>query len=75
MKKFLIVAVFMFTAMSFTNVNYTKDKQDDLYKIENTQYPDCWAGANAAEIHSCGHIGCDFGLWSAVYSACMGYEL
>jgi len=39
------------------------------------EYPGgCWATADAAEVHTCGSVGCDFYLWDAVYYACMEYE-
>lgn len=37
-------------------------------------YPDCWAAADAAEINTCGSVGCNFSLWDSVYAACMGWE-
>jgi len=45
-------------------------------KPSNVEYvaPDCWSGADAAEVSTCGTVGCNFDLWAAVYSACMGYE-
>jgi hypothetical protein len=33
--------------------------------------PSCWAAADAAEVYVCGSVGCDFGLWDAVYNACI----
>jgi hypothetical protein len=67
--------VFVFTAMSFTSKNYSKDKQDSIVTVEKAKDPEaCWAAADAAEVYSCGSEGCDYGLWSAVYSACMGFN-
>lgn len=62
--------VFVFAIGSNTNAK-NEIKND---KPISVQYPDCWAAANAAEVHSCGSVRCDFYLWDAVYSACMGYE-
>ena len=78
MKKLIILVVFSFAAMSFT--------QNDIYKIENVISPNkemellqvdpenCWAGADAAESFVCGSVGCNYQLWDAVYSACMGWD-
>jgi hypothetical protein len=31
----------------------------------------CWAAADAAEINTCGSVGCNFQLWDAVFNACI----
>ncbi len=73
MKKVLIIAVLMFAVMSFTTETPAIDKHDSIIKVDKKKDPEaCWAGADAAEVYSCGYVGCDYGLWSAVYSACMG---
>jgi hypothetical protein len=71
MKKIILGIVFVFATVSFTNAN-NEIKND---KPSNVEYvaPDCWAGADAAETNTCGSVGCNFDLWAAVYSACMGY--
>ena len=35
----------------------------------------CWAAADAAEIASCGYVGCDFELWDTIYAVCNGWEI
>lgn len=70
MKNVFLVMVFVFAIGSNTNAK-NEIKND---KPISVQYPDFWAGANAAEALHCGYVRCDFEYWDKVYSACMGYE-
>lgn len=71
MKKIILGIVFVFATVSFTNAK-NEIKNDKPSSVEYVA-PDCWAGADAAEVNTCGSVGCNFNLWAAVYSACMGY--
>ncbi|HEY9221458.1 MAG TPA: hypothetical protein VIO43_07760 [Lutibacter sp.] len=70
MKKIILSMVFVFATVGFTNA--TNEINNNKPSTVSYVYPDCWAGANAAEIYSCGSVGCNFDLWAAVYSACSG---
>jgi hypothetical protein len=72
MKKTILIFVAVFTFNSFTSLNASSNNIEDA--IIETASPSCWNGANAAEIYVCGSVGCNFDLWAAVYSACMGYD-
>lgn len=45
--------------------------------VESKSFADpyaCWNAADAAEVYTCGYVGCNFGLWDAVFNACMGNQ-
>ncbi|HSQ46669.1 MAG TPA: hypothetical protein VLM44_07085 [Lutibacter sp.] len=73
MKKIILGMMLVFAMVSVTSANTNEENLENKpSSVEQEQPADCWAGANAAEIYSCGSIGCNFDLWAAVYSACSG---
>jgi hypothetical protein len=71
MKKIILGMVFVFASVAMVNAkNELIDNKTVKVEIAPPP-PNCWAGADASEVYSCGSVGCDFDLWAAVYSACM----
>ena len=61
-KIFLTLALILVGTFAFSSVSENKTMGDPF---------GCWAAANAAEVYTCGSVGCDFGLWDAVFNACI----
>jgi hypothetical protein len=65
MKKIVLIAVFAFMSVSFTDKNDTIKKVDPEF---------CWVFANAVEANNCGYVGCNYDVWEYAFGECMGFN-